>query len=249
VGYDLWGETTLNIILFEPEEVEHPLPRNDARAWHILNVLRLQPAGVFDAGLINGPRGKGVLVTLDEHSLVLSFAWEKTPPPLCPIHLLVGLPRPQTARDILRDVTTLGVASIHFICCDRGEPSYSSSNLWKSEEWRKCVINGATQAFCTLLPTVTPNEMLPDAIASLPRNASRIALDNYEASVSLAGFSPTSADSAAIAVGSERGWSPNERAILRNSGFTLAHLGPRVLRTETACIAAVTIIKAKLGLL
>jgi 16S rRNA (uracil1498-N3)-methyltransferase len=238
----------LNIILFQPEEVEHPLPRSDARAWHILNVLRLQLEGIFDAGVVNGPRGKGTLKMTSEDFLTLSFSWGKTPPPLCPIHLLIGLPRPQTARDILRDATTLGVAEIHFIRCDRNEPSYSSSSLWKSDEWRKCVINGAAQAFCTRLPEIIHHDTLAAAIYRVSQNASLVALDNYEASISLVDFSPANSVSVVIALGSERGWSSKERLALNNAGFTIAHLGPRVLRTETACIAAVSLIKAKLGL-
>jgi RsmE family RNA methyltransferase len=246
--YDLWGKTTLNIILFQREEVELPLTLSDPRACHILGVLRLKPAATFDAGLIDGPRGMGTLVSINQDSLTLSFVWGNPPPPLCPIHLLIGLPRPQTARDILRDATTLGVASLRFIRSERGERSYFDSGLWKSAEWKKCVINGAAQAFCTRLPKVTCGENLSEAIALLPLEITRVALDNYEASMSLAEFHPPQFTSTAIALGSERGWSPNERTALRNAGFTFAHLGPRVLRTETACVAAVTLVKAKLGL-
>jgi RsmE family RNA methyltransferase len=52
-----------------------------------------------------------------------------------------------------------------------------------------------------------------------------------------------------LAFGAERGWSAAERALLRESGFTFAHLGERVLRTETACLVAITLIRAKLGLI
>ena len=238
----------MNIILFQPEEVEHPLPRSDARARHILNVLRLEPTGTFDAGLIDGARGKGTLRAINEHSLALNFVWGKPAFQLWHIHLLVGLPRPQTARDILRDATTLGVDSIHFIRSERGEASYSSSSLWKSDEWRKCVINGAAQAFCTQLPKIFQDQILTDAVALLPANCSRVALDNYESSASLTEFCPEKLQPVALAVGSERGWSTDERLFLRDAGFSLVHLGARVLRTETACIASIAIIRSKLGL-
>lgn len=52
-----------------------------------------------------------------------------------------------------------------------------------------------------------------------------------------------------LAFGPERGWSAADRAVLRGSGFALVHLGPRVLRTETAVVAAVALVKAKLGLM
>jgi RsmE family RNA methyltransferase len=52
-----------------------------------------------------------------------------------------------------------------------------------------------------------------------------------------------------IAIGPERGWSAGERDFLRSLSFEMRHLGSRVLRTETACVAAVAIVKAGLGLM
>lgn len=238
----------MNVILFHEIEVEHPLPRNDARAVHILDVLRLPIGGKFDAGLINGALGKGTLVSADTECLILDFAWGNTPPPLYPLHLLIGMPRPQTSRDILRDATTLGVTSLDFFLSARSENSYSQSSLWKSGEWQKCVINGAAQAFCTRLPGITHSQTLIDSLQRIPPDTSRVALDNYEAAEPLSCYRPHTAQPVIVAVGSERGWAPRERSLLRASGFTLFHLGPRVLRTETACVAAITLIKAKLGL-
>ena len=48
----------MNIVLFEAEEVYLPLARQDARAKHILSVLRREIGDTFDVGVINGPRGK-----------------------------------------------------------------------------------------------------------------------------------------------------------------------------------------------
>ncbi len=239
----------MNIILFQPGEVEHPLALDDERARHLLTVLHLPVGGVFDAGIINGQIGKGTVTGIGTTSLLLSFVWGEKPSSLCPIRVLVGLPRPQTARDILRDATTLGVAAIEFVCTDRGERSYGASNLWKTDEWEKCVIRGAAQAFCTRLPTITHGQSLADTVAALPRDTIRLAFDNYEASTSLTDLDLNGHSSAAVALGSERGWSPRERTALRDAGFVLVHLGSRVLRTETACIAAITLLKAKLGLL
>jgi RsmE family RNA methyltransferase len=247
----------LNIILFSPAEVQLPLSRSDPRARHILDVLRRQPGDTFDAGLIDGPRGKGTVVAADRTKLKLTFAWSGPPPPLSPIHLILGLPRPATARDVLREATSLGVAALHFVRTDKGEPSYATSSLWADESWRDCVLAGAAQAFCTRLPAVTHGNSLADAIAALPaqppagstgqqRNL-RLALDNYESPAALATTDLTGADSVALALGAERGWSAGERDLLRARGFTFVHLGARVLRTETACVAAISLVKARLG--
>jgi len=238
----------VNIILFRPSEVELPLPRSDARAHHLLAVLRRQPGDTFDAGVINGPRGKGTLVAVEAERVLLTFAWAESPPPPPPLTLIIGLPRPQTARDILREATTIGVAAMHFVRTERGEPGYAGSSLWHSGAWEECVINGAAQAFCTRLPEVTHGRPLADAIAGRPAGEIRLALDNYESPAALSQVAVPAGRPVVLAFGAERGWAPAERSWLRASGFTFVHLGERVLRAETACVAAITLIRAKLGL-
>ncbi len=245
----------MNLILFEPDEIGHPLPRGDARAGHLLRVLRRREGDTFDAGLINGPRGKGTLTAIGPDALTLAFAWDAAPPPLDPITLIIGLPRPQTARDILRDATSLGVAAMHFVTTDKGEPGYGRSTLWTGNEWRRHLISGAEQAFDTRLPEVTHGRSLLEVVASLPDRAIRVALDHYEASEALArcrlpdDTAGASRPELVLAFGPERGWSNAERAALRGSGFVLAHLGSRVLRTETAVVVAVALVKAMRGLM
>jgi 16S rRNA (uracil1498-N3)-methyltransferase len=239
----------VNLVLFTSAELDRPLPRGDRRAVHLLRVLRRRAGDTFDAGLVNGPRGTGTLAAIGPDTLTLSFAWGAEPPPLDPLALIIGLPRPQTARDILRDATSLGVTALHFVVTDKGELSYARSLLWTSDEWRRHLVTGAEQAFDTRLPEVTHGCSLMEILGLLPGGAVRIALDNYEASTPLSqcevAADPGSVPAVVLAVGPERGWSAAERALLRGAGFVLAHLGSRVLRTETAVTAAVALLKAK----
>lgn len=237
----------MNIILFRSSEVQLPLSRRDPRAAHILEVLKRQPGATFDAGLINGPRGKGRLESSNAEEVRLSFVWGEPPPPLSPLVLVVGLPRPQTARDILRDATTLGVSALHFVHTNRGEASYADSSLWKTDAWKECVISGAAQAFCTQLPEVTHGRSLAETITTLPTPQTRLTLDNYESPVSLNEAALMPNQPVTLAIGAERGWSAEERILLRQNGFAFVHLGARVLRTETACVAAITLLKSRLG--
>jgi RsmE family RNA methyltransferase len=238
----------LNLILFEPSETQQPLARDDPRAVHILDVLRRQIGDSCDVGLIDGPRGKAQLLEISETGLQLAFTWSLPPPALDPIRLIVGLARPQTARKILQDTTTIGVAEICFVRTERSEPSYAQSTLWRSGEWRRHLIAGAEQAFATQLPAVRWDQSLLEAIEEKSR-ARRVALDNYESTTSLLAYSlsgDVKKNNAPIdlAIGGERGWSSSERAALRDHGFTFAHLGERVLRTETAVVAGLSILKA-----
>lgn len=260
----------VNLILFEPAETAVPLPRSDPRAGHLLDVLRRQPGDMFDAGLVNGPRGKGTLVRVGERALELSFVWGAPPLPLEPLTLLLGLPRPQTARKILQEAAALGVARMDFFVSEKGEGGYARSTLWSSGEWRRHLLAGAAQAFDTRLPEVESGVTLAAAVERLPKAGCRLALDNYEAAQELGPatigpnvggvpsprgnepggeITPGHKDSPSVtlALGPERGWSAAERNLLRAQGFTLVHLGPRVLRVETAVVAAVTLVRSARG--
>lgn len=238
----------MNLVLFEPAELGAPLPRTDPRAAHILEVLRRREGESFDVGVVNGPRGKATLTALDANMLTLAFAWDESLPPLPPTILLIGLPRPQTARDILRDATTLGATQIHFVATERADRNYATSSLWTSGEWRRHCLAGAAQAFDTRIPEVTWTHTLSSALAAVSVADTRLALDNYEATTALRTeiLTPKNQipNGTVLALGPERGWGPLDRETLRAAGFTLVHLGSRVLRVETAVIAALAITRA-----
>ncbi len=234
----------MNLVLFEPDELAGPLPRTDARAKHIVDVLRRRPGETFDTGLVNGPLGKATVVNLSAGELTLAFAWNPPLPPLPTTTLLIGLPRPQTARDVLRDATTLGATQIHFVGTERSDPNYAASALWSSGEWRRHCLAGAAQAFDTRIPEVTWSGTLPAALAALTPGGRRLAPDNYEATAALQTCRPTDDTSLVLALGPERGWGAADRGQLRAAGFTLVHLGTRVLRLETAVVAALAVTRA-----
>lgn len=241
----------MNLVLFEPDELGAALPLADRRVRHVLTVLKRNAGESFDAGVVNGARGKATLIETTPAGATFSFVAQHESPRLPPVTLLIGLPRPQTARDILRDATTLGVSEIHFVRTERGEPSYAHSALWTAGEWRRHALLGAEQAFDTRLPAVTAGRTLANVIAAEVggSNQDLLALDNYEATCALeACFSAGrgARTGVTLAIGAERGWSSAERELLRNAGFTLAHLGRRVLRAETAVIAALALAHAAL---
>jgi len=240
----------VNLVLFEPAELDRPLPRGDRRAVHLVEVLRRGVGDTFDAGLVNGPRGQGTVTALTAAALTLSFAWGPPPTPRPALGLIVGLPRPQTARDILRDATTLGATALHFVRTEKADPGYAQSTLWSAGAWRRHVLAGAEQAFDPAIPDVTFTHSLAEILDALPApTVTRLALDNYEGATALGDFHVIRENPVVFAIGAERGWSAAERGALRAHGFALVHLGARVLRTESAVTAALAIVCAKLGLM
>lgn len=233
----------MNIVLFEPHEIDGPLPLSDERARHILSILKCEVGDSFDVGVVDGERGKATVTGVADSEILLDFELGIAGPALAPVDLIIGLARPQTNRKILQEATSLGVRSMVFVSTERGEPSYASSKLWSSGEWRRHLVSGSAQAFATRLPRIGFGLSLPEALKAISDNAVRVALDNYEGTAALGtliGRRPNS--DVTLAIGSERGWTEGERALMRGFDFEMAHLGARPLRTETATIAAVSIV-------
>ncbi len=239
------------ILLSESECAAGGLPATDARAKHVREVLKLEAGGKFFVGVAGGLRGLATLLSCDATGIAWRIDWEKEMQPALPVHILVGLPRPQTARKILHDLASLGAKSIRFFITEKGDPAYAQSSLWRAGEAGELLRKGAEQAFSTLLPALAVCESLEDALAGVAPEAgapatAKVFLDIYET----AGALPEAVagkKSAILAIGSERGWSAGERALLLKNGYAGAHMGDRVLRVETACVAAGAVALGALG--
>lgn len=238
----------MNLILFDSPFEALRLEGSDLRAKHIFKVLRARVGAKVFVGFVNGLRARAevTLVEADGAITLKVIGTEPAPKPL-PIRLLIGLPRPHTAKRILFEAASLGVQDLHFFEAERGEPSYAQSSLWTTDEWKERVRLGTEQSFGTHVPEVGMHTDLQSAISFLQGEGIHMALDNYEAAGSLSRLISEGALSAVVALGPERGWSPSERDTFRKNGWKLAHLGAHVLRLETACTAAVAAVSAGLN--
>lgn len=233
----------MNLVLLTADEARDGLPTADARARHLRETVGLGVGGTFHAGVEGGLRGIATVVAL-EPRLTFVVAWEKTVQPRLPLTVLVGLPRPQTAKKVLHDLASLGAARIVFFASEKGDPGYLTSSLWKDGEWREHVLKGTEQACSTLVPEVTRVASLAEAVALADATAWKLALDPYEAAGAPELSAP--AKSAVLAIGPERGFAEGERATLRRSGFAFAHLGDRILRVEAAALVGGALMLAQL---
>ncbi len=230
-------------MLINAAEAESGFSPDDARARHLRATVGLAVGGTFHVGVEGGLRGIATIVALAPR-LTFSVAWEKSAQARLPLTVLVGLPRPQTAKKVLHDLASLGAARIIFFASAKGDPGYLTSSLWKDGEWREHVLKGTEQACSTLVPEVTRVSSLAEAVALVDVTAWKLALDPYEAKG--APELSTPAKSAVLAIGPERGFAESERAMLRQAGFTFAHLGDRILRVEAAALVGGALMLAQL---
>ena len=235
----------MNLLLFDPGEWEKPLPPNDPRSVHIVNILKTSPGERLAAGVVGGLKGTIVFRGKDQDGLQFDDPrFTEVPPPPFKLTFLMGTPRPPTAQRLLRDLTTLGAQRLIFTATQLGEKSYLTSKLWR-EDWRKAVLEGAMQAKATYLPQVDRYMSLKQALANLSTESGlKLAFDGN------GDFPPTSypAQPLFLALGPERGWTDQECQLFFDAGWQILTLGKRILRTETACTAAAIAILNRQGL-
>ncbi|MBN1878808.1 16S rRNA (uracil(1498)-N(3))-methyltransferase [bacterium] len=236
----------MNIILFHLHELSQPIGRNDPRSRHIRRVLKSSEGDVLRVGVLNGDRGTATITRLTTHEIHLEFHVAQPPLPVYPIRLVCGLPRPQQAKRILRDCTSMGVSHIWFVHTELGEKSYRHSPLWQNESWLGLVREGLEQSGGTHLPEIRIHHHLQSCFANLPETIRRYVFDTGDwtpASIPADAGPRPSTQELALIIGSERGWTDGERLFLQKSGCVTLCLGQHVLRTDTACIAAVTLAR------
>lgn len=247
--------------------------KNDERYLHIKKILHLKEGDVFKAGIINGKIGEALISHLSEEKIVFSFCpntpdkniadkgadknkdrkdayeVEKIPLPLPPIKIILGFPRPIQLRRILRDAASLGFAEIVLCGTELGERSYLKSNLSSPEEIKKYLLDGISQAGQTMLPEFSFCNSVKEALKNLKTasfKGSKVLLDIGHFP-SLSTFKMKKGEELTIAIGSERGWTQNEREAFFSEGFIPYSMGKRILRTETALTSALSVLLANNG--
>ncbi|HWR11831.1 MAG TPA: RsmE family RNA methyltransferase [Rectinemataceae bacterium] len=243
----------MNILYLDESEIGAPLPRGDRRREHVARILKKKQGEVLAAGCSDGTLGQARIEVISEDSLVLSYSAQSQAPSLRPVRLLMGFPRPIQAGRILKDLTSLGVAEIWFTLSDLGDKSYAESTFFKKGEYGTHLIEGAEQAGNPRLPAIGSFWSIDRACAALELadgegGASSLRLIFHpDPSLPRIATLPSLEAPVTIAIGSERGWTQRELELLGSHAFTACYLGDRILKTETAAVAAVSIILSSLG--
>jgi 16S rRNA (uracil1498-N3)-methyltransferase len=242
----------MNMMLLSAGEIGSLIPRSDDRVRHVLRILKKGRGDEVLAGISDGRIGQARIESLEDSGAVFSFREGGSAEPLRNFALLLGLPRPIQANRILKDLTTLGISRVILCATDLGESSYADSGFYAERGWDRALREGASQAANPRLPEVSVHGSVREGLLILDASAdgaSRAALDLGEGIPRLSSMRFDADSGAAIAIGSERGWSDGERALLSAGGFPFASLGKRVLRTETAAILAAGICLSSMGVM
>lgn len=217
---------------------------------HLVRVLRLEAGalltlfdgrgGEYSASLM--PRtGKPVRVRVSQHLRV-----ERESP--LGITLLQGVARGERMDLIVQKATELGVTRIVPILAERSVVKVDASRrVRKLEHWQAIAISACEQCGRNRLPYVGEPTPLGDAIAALPGESLRCLLAADGATSFAASVAGHANRSIALLIGPEGGLADNEAQFARAHGFIACRLGPRIMRTETAGLAALATLQAIAG--
>ncbi|MCE9683816.1 16S rRNA (uracil(1498)-N(3))-methyltransferase [Halomonas alkalisoli] len=231
----------MNLILLAPDDIEHDqlaCIRDPRRLRHLKEVHRARIGDAMTLGVAGGGIGRGELLALDEHEARFAIdALDTPPPPPLPVHLVLALPRPRMLARSLEHVTALGVKTITLLHSRRVEKSYWQSPELAPEKIHAHLVLGLEQARDTVMPRVNLAKgfrpFVEDVLPGL--------LETRRGLLAHPGM-PQSCprgieEPVALLVGPEGGFIPFEVERLIEAGCEGIHLGPRILRVETAVTA------------
>lgn len=221
------------------------LALSDRAARHLVKVLRHRVGDrvtLFDG---KGREAAAEIVTAHRRhgcSVRVIAAVEVSRESPLRIELLPGLSRGDKMDLVIQKAVELGVAAIQPIITEHSEVRPDRSAASRLARWREIAIAACEQSGRAHLPEVhgpIPIEEIA-AVAS-----TRLVLDPASAT-DLAECRPADND-ISISLGPEGGFSEQDLALLGHKGFRSVILGPRILRTETAAIAAVAALQVLYG--
>lgn len=227
-----------------------------AQAEHLARVLRAEPgmqADVVAGGRVFHGEVSLVAATSDSESLVhFKLLSEIEAEPSLPVTLVMAVYKFDRMEWAIEKATELGVAAIIPVVARRSEKHLAQAAAKRVERWRRIAHEAAQQSRRSDVPAIHDPAPLAEHIKSAS-SAARFVLAEQEREITLRAAldemqsSEDGAEQALeLAIGPEGGWAPEEAALFDANGWRAVSLGPRILRAETAAIAALAVAASML---
>ena len=162
--------------------------------------------------------------------------------PLVRVILCQGLLKSARFEWILEKGTELGVAVFVPILCHRSLSGLEATGASKLQRWQRIIQEATEQCGRARIPTLSPIRPLMHALNDIPPGALALMPWEEEQAISLHAIlqeQPSKPQTVVLFIGPEGGLMAEEVALAKRHGVQSVSLGPRILRAETAAIAAV----------
>ena len=215
---------------------------------HISQVLRLHKGDRITLFNGDGCDFFATIIDAEKRRIVVEITSqsEPEPEPVLPIHLGIGISKGERMDIAIQKAVELGVSSITPLVTEHCVVRLSEDRLQKRfTHWEKIAISACEQSGRRRLAVFNQNRSLEQWLQARPIGCTGIVLDHRALSTLPELKKPTG--ELCLLVGPEGGLSDRERKQALESGCVGVRLGPRVLRTETAPLAAISAIQTLWG--
>jgi 16S rRNA (uracil1498-N3)-methyltransferase len=220
-----------------------------AQAEHMARVLRAVPG--MEADVVAGGHVFHAEVAAASSSEVrFNLLVEIEADAALPVTLVMSVYKFDRMEWAIEKATELGVAAVAPVIARRTEKHLASAAAKRVERWRRIAHEAAQQSRRSDVPVI--HDAVP--LAAFVKGTSsvmRIVLAEQERTTTLRsaleeGLASAGAEMPAleVAIGPEGGWAPDEEALFDANGWRAVSLGPRILRAETAALAALAVISS-----
>ncbi|TPH18066.1 16S rRNA (uracil(1498)-N(3))-methyltransferase [Litorilituus lipolyticus] len=232
--------------------VNQTVKLSDEAFGHVIRVLRLTQGDVIT--LFNGNENKqytAELIDVSKKQAMINITAEeviKRESPL-DIHLGQGISRGDRMDFTLQKSVELGVKSITPLFTERCGVKLSGERLIKKQQqWQKIVISACEQSGRVYVPTVNTPILLSQWLEQQTRALKLNLHPKASHSIMTLPADTLAGDKQVrLLIGPEGGLSDEEIQLANDASFTDVLLGPRVLRTETAALTAITALQCRFG--
>lgn len=217
-----------------------------ARVHYLSRVLRLTAGAelmVFDG---QGKRFDGRLETISADQASLTLSNERAMPAQRRITVVQGLPKGDKLELVLQKGTELGAAAFIAAACERSVVKLDGKEAQKQTRWQRIVEEAARQCGRDDVPQVALPMSLRAALASLSPDTKVLVLDESEHTLLLSqAFAPLMGTEQPVAfvIGPEGGLARHEVELMTSQGAVAVSLGRLILRTETAALAGLAVLR------
>ena len=238
----------------EPGAADKPdVSITGSEARHIRNVLRLKPGDTIRLFDGTGIEYEAAITNLTGSRAELSIIAKATTAAEPPIELTIaqGYLKEKKMDSLIPSLCELGMSRWLPFISQRSVPKPDQKRLdARLERWQKIARESLKQCRRSVLPQISTPVSFDDVLEFGRSCDLKILFWEQETSLfdhNSRTDSENSAKSVLIVLGPEGGFDDQEVEKARNLGFTISGLGPRILRAETATIAACTLIQHLIG--
>ena len=220
-------------------------------AHHASHVLRLKPGDEIIVVDSRGMAARARLETISLSEIILTFIAriaDSGEPPVA-VYLAQGLAKGDKMDYIVQKAVELGVGKIIPLAADRSVVRYDAAKQAnRQERWKKIALEAAKQCGRLTVPEVTVFEDVKGLLAKYGQDFMMVMLYEGEQKNGFkALLKNCQARAVLLLIGPEGGFSDGEVAFCRQHGVHTVSVGPRILRTETAALAALSIVMYECG--